>query len=159
MSCRFLLQGFFLTQGSNPCLLCLLPCRWILYLLSHWGSPCYHYLSQFCARELGQGPVGLAHFCCPFSVAPSFSTICSRVASAGIIGLTDLALSRAPPFSGVDSRFLSLFFLWPLHVVPSGRWLEFSCESSRIPNKDKWKWLVLKAQARNCQRVTSATFY
>ena len=114
---------------------------------------------EFCARELGQGPVGLAHFCCPFSVAPSFSTICSRVASAGIISLTDLALSRAPPFSGVDSRFLSLFFLWPLHVVPSGRWLEFSCESSRIPNKYKQKWLVLKAQARNCRRVTFATFY
>ena len=28
----------FLTQGSNPCLLWLLTCRWILYLLNHWGS-------------------------------------------------------------------------------------------------------------------------
>ena len=28
MGCHFLLQGIFLTQGSNPC---LLPCRWILY--------------------------------------------------------------------------------------------------------------------------------
>ena len=28
-------QGIILTQGSNPCLLCLLHCRWILYLLSH----------------------------------------------------------------------------------------------------------------------------
>ena len=26
-----LLQGIFLTQGSNPCLLCLLPYKWILY--------------------------------------------------------------------------------------------------------------------------------
>ena len=31
-----LLQGIFLTQGSNPY---LLHCRQILYLLSHWGSP------------------------------------------------------------------------------------------------------------------------
>ena len=31
-----LLQGIFPTQGSNPG---LLPCRWILYQLSHKGSP------------------------------------------------------------------------------------------------------------------------
>ena len=36
--CRYsLLQEIFLTQGSNPC---LLHCRWILYHLSHQGSPC-----------------------------------------------------------------------------------------------------------------------
>ena len=28
VGCHFLLQGIFLTQGSNPC---LLHCRWILY--------------------------------------------------------------------------------------------------------------------------------
>ena len=33
--------GIFLTQGSNPCLLCLLHCRQILHLLSHQGSPTY----------------------------------------------------------------------------------------------------------------------
>ena len=37
---HFFLQGIFLTQGSNPCLLCLLPCRQILYHLSHQGSQC-----------------------------------------------------------------------------------------------------------------------
>ena len=34
----FLLQKIFPTQGSNPHLQ-LLPCRQILYLLSHLGSP------------------------------------------------------------------------------------------------------------------------
>ena len=34
-----LLQGIFQTQRSNPCLLCLLHCRQILYALSHGGSP------------------------------------------------------------------------------------------------------------------------
>ena len=29
--------GIFLTQGLNLCLLCLLHCRWTLYLLSHTG--------------------------------------------------------------------------------------------------------------------------
>ena len=34
--CHALLQGIFLIEGSN---LCLLHCRWILYPLSHRGSP------------------------------------------------------------------------------------------------------------------------
>ena len=36
VGCHFLLQGIFLTQGSNPG---LPHCRWILYRLSHQGSP------------------------------------------------------------------------------------------------------------------------
>ena len=38
VGCHFFLQGIFLTQGLNPC---LLHCRWILLhcLLSHRGSP------------------------------------------------------------------------------------------------------------------------
>ena len=39
VGCHFQLQRIFLTQKSNQHLLCLLHCRWILYLLSHWGSP------------------------------------------------------------------------------------------------------------------------
>ena len=35
----FFLRGIFPTQGSNSSLLCLLHRRWILYLLSHQGSP------------------------------------------------------------------------------------------------------------------------
>ena len=36
VGCHFLLQGMFLTQGSNPG---LLHCRQILYCLSHQGRP------------------------------------------------------------------------------------------------------------------------
>ena len=36
VGCHALFQGIFLTQGSNPG---LLHCRWILYQLSHQGSP------------------------------------------------------------------------------------------------------------------------
>ena len=35
VGCHFLLQGIFPSQGSNLCLLCLLPCRQILYPPSH----------------------------------------------------------------------------------------------------------------------------
>ena len=38
VGCHFLFQGIFLTQGSNPRLLLLLHCRWILYCLSHQGN-------------------------------------------------------------------------------------------------------------------------
>ena len=38
VGCHFPLQGIFLTQGSNPHLLWLLHCRWILSPMSHWGS-------------------------------------------------------------------------------------------------------------------------
>ena len=37
VGCHALLQGIFPTQGSNPG---LPHCRWILYCLSHQGSPC-----------------------------------------------------------------------------------------------------------------------
>ena len=36
LGCYALLQGIFLTQGSNPRLLC---CRWTVYRLSHQGKP------------------------------------------------------------------------------------------------------------------------
>ena len=36
VGCHFLLQGIFPTQGPKPG---LLHCRWILYQLSHQGSP------------------------------------------------------------------------------------------------------------------------
>ena len=39
MGCHALLQGIFLTLGSNRRFLCLLLCKWILYPLSHLGSP------------------------------------------------------------------------------------------------------------------------
>ena len=42
----FLLQGIFLTQGSNLNLQCLLHRRWILYSLSYWGSPYTQFQKQ-----------------------------------------------------------------------------------------------------------------
>ena len=38
VGCHFLLWGILLTQGWNLHLLCLLNCRWILDLLSHWEA-------------------------------------------------------------------------------------------------------------------------
>ena len=43
VGCHFLLQGMFPTQGSNPR---LLRCKWILYPLSHQGSPGFSHYSS-----------------------------------------------------------------------------------------------------------------
>ena len=39
-----LFQEIFLTQGSNPGLLCLMHCRQVLYYQHHLGSSIYYYL-------------------------------------------------------------------------------------------------------------------
>ena len=44
VGCHALLQGIFLTQGSNRC---LLQCRWILYSL-YLGSPSSKMYSLYC---------------------------------------------------------------------------------------------------------------
>ena len=55
MGCHFLLQGIFLTQGSN---LGLPHCRQILYCLSHQGSPYTYGLVHIdvCRRHPGREP-------------------------------------------------------------------------------------------------------
>ena len=45
------LQGIFLTQGSNPCLLCLLHGRWSLY---HWVTTEAPHQSLFASEEFWQ---------------------------------------------------------------------------------------------------------
>ena len=47
VGCHALLQGVFPTQGSNPCLLHLLHCRQIRYLLSHQWSPHFCHYFKF----------------------------------------------------------------------------------------------------------------
>ena len=52
VGCRVLLQGIFPTQGLNPG---LPHCRWILYHLSHQGSPrTLEWVAYPCSRESSQ---------------------------------------------------------------------------------------------------------
>ena len=60
VGCHALLQGSFLTQGSNPGL----PyCRWILYRLSHKGSPTL--LTVACQLINEGGLIGNHYFATP----------------------------------------------------------------------------------------------
>ena len=47
VGCLFLFQGIFPTQESDMHFLCLLHCRWILNLLSHWGCLRHVYWSLY----------------------------------------------------------------------------------------------------------------
>ena len=53
--CHFLLQGIFLTQGSNLYLFCLPHCRWTLYPMSHRGSPACYNPSTFPLSKYSSG--------------------------------------------------------------------------------------------------------
>ena len=48
VDCHFLLQGILPIQGSNPG---LPHCRWILYQLSHKGSPLLRIMEDFCSAH------------------------------------------------------------------------------------------------------------
>ena len=50
LGCRALLQRIFLTQGLNPCLLCLLHCRQTLY---HWATGDFLSFALYCVT-MGQ---------------------------------------------------------------------------------------------------------
>ena len=52
-----LLQGIFPTQGSNPG---LPHCRWILYQLSHKGSPCAEYIMWNAGLDEAQAGIKIA---------------------------------------------------------------------------------------------------
>ena len=61
VGCCFPLQGIFLTQGSNPCLLHLLRCQVYSLPLSHLGSPEGLKTSPEVLSML-QGPSDAVHF-------------------------------------------------------------------------------------------------
>ena len=61
LGCHFLLEGIFLTQGLNPCLLCLLHCQVDSLPLSHLGSPPWLSGKEFACnagntRDIGSVP-------------------------------------------------------------------------------------------------------
>ena len=84
MGCHSLLQGIFLTQGSNPG---LLHWRQILYRLSHQGSPAVlekpqRYFYVYPLRQ-NQDPAPRLHYC--FLAAPALSLLpLSSLLSSGL---------------------------------------------------------------------------
>ena len=58
MGCHFLLQGIFLAQGSNPCLLCLLHWQvdWILYCYATWEAHTVYTATAAAAKSLQSCP-------------------------------------------------------------------------------------------------------
>ena len=70
VGCHFSLQRIFPTQGSNPH---LLHCRWILYPLSHRGSPFNDHRFKWAGsiEYLVSGNLGCFQFCVCYKQCPS----------------------------------------------------------------------------------------
>ena len=66
MDCHGLLQSIFPAQESNPRFLCLLYCKWILYLLSHQRSQNFKKTSFLCLKLW-------APYCSPPNITPLHS--------------------------------------------------------------------------------------
>ena len=80
VGCHFLLRGFFLTQGSNLRLLCLLHCRQALYHQCHLGSPRTRLPSSRCGIKRSRNALGL--------LLPALGSL-----SCSLIGLSALGVS------------------------------------------------------------------
>ena len=83
VGCHFLLQGIFLTQGSN---LGLPHCRQILYCLSHKGSP---RITKWVAYPFSRGssqPRDQTGVSCIASVFPGGSEVKASACNAGGLG-------------------------------------------------------------------------
>ena len=76
MGCHSLLQGIFLTQGSNSG---FLHCRQILYRLSHQGNPSYLCANYLCCN--------VKKFTCPVFLS-SDSTLCTCFHPLNLVGYT-----------------------------------------------------------------------
>ena len=114
--CHFLFKKICPTQGSNPSLLCLLPCRWILYPLSHWGR----LLSLFSLVQL------LSHvqlFMIPWTAACQASLCITNSQSLSKLMSIELGMP-------CNHLILCRPLLLPLSILPSIR--VFSNESSPI---------------------------
>ena len=139
MGCHSVLQGVFLTQGSNPC---LLHCRQIPYHLNHQGSSvlCFLYVLW---------PFSLA--ACKVSVA--FSSLTMMCASErvfvyplwGLLNFKDpfqLQFSRVIPFpvnvcfGKLPSAFNKWFYmLVPVQSLPSVGGFAQTCHSTVVVPK------------------------
>ena len=60
MHCHLLYHGIFLTQASNPCLLRLLHCKWILYRRATWEALMWWKFPAIISSNNFSGPFSLS---------------------------------------------------------------------------------------------------
>ncbi|CAI9161868.1 unnamed protein product [Rangifer tarandus platyrhynchus] len=109
-----LLQGIFLTQGSNPG---LLHYRWILYQLSHQGSPRtqQNFFVKFTNRLCGQYKGSVTYYPAPPFFKDLFIYLCLCLDSVALCRLSPVAGS-----GGCSSFQCTGFSLWLLLLQSMG---------------------------------------
>ena len=135
--CHILLQGVFLTQGSNP----HRPhCRQTLYLLSHWGSPVFLILHIFKITGFPGGSV-VKNSPAKACRSPTPATRDSTWGDDGVGQWDSLSVFYGLP---VYSKFKILFYTltktlgqrFDIFSSPSPRFIisiNHCCSSNRVP--------------------------
>ena len=129
----FLLQGIFASQGSNPCLLCLLHCRWILYLLTQTGKPRTGWGRS--VPQIADFPCDPTYWCL---VTQSCPTLCNSI-DCSQPGTSAHGISQASILEWVAISFSTptnqIYFLFSL-VIKLAR---FNCHLASQA-KDYFSW-------------------
>ena len=118
MGCHFLLQGIFLTQGSNPGVLCLLHWQANSLSLSHLGSPQDLVIYPICTLAALGLQLWCGALCCGAQAFSSCSMWAFPVAAHGLSSPTR-DQNRIPcigrqilkPVDHQGSLYLNIFFL------------------------------------------------
>ena len=101
VGCHALLQGIFPTQGSNPG---LPHCRWILYCLSHQGSP---------PGKLIPWPPSITHLPLALATAEDWSCFCVYLSPPG--PPRPHSLTHCRPGGSQWWQISCTFFTWSIH--------------------------------------------
>ena len=101
VGCHALLQGIFPTQGSNPG---LPHCRWILYCLSHQGSP---------PGKLIPWPPSITHLPLALATAEGWSCFCVYLSPPG--PPRPHSLTHCRPGGSQWWQISCTFFTWSIH--------------------------------------------
>ena len=136
VGCHFLLQGIFLTQGSNPG---LPPCRQTLYHLSHQGSPNIKADRHACEAQWGLERAALI----------SCMGRCLRWPVGSVCPPTSWSLS--PSGLSLNDVLVSVSCH---NKVPQTRWLKHTYFSQFQGWKSKIRFLV-RAQFLACRWLPS----
>ena len=133
VGCHFFLQGIFLTQESNPC---LLHCRWILYCWATREAPNLHlYVSFFSSVSSIQPLICVWLFVTPMNCStPGFPVYhqLSELAQSHVHQVCD-AIQPSHPLSSPSSPAFSLsqhqgLFQWVSSSYQVAKVLEFQLQ-------------------------------
>ena len=155
VGCYSLLQQILLTQGLNPCLLCLLYYGWILYLLSLRGAPAAAAAAAAATAKSLQSCLTLCH--CIDCSSPGPSVLGDSPGKNTGVGCHAL-LQGIFQTQGLNLRLLHLLHWQACHLGSPLRYSNFSSNTSHHQHgyysASNHRHLLPAAAAKSLQSLT-----